>query len=211
MKITKSTIFIIALSVFAGGIIGYLISTSTHQHIRESNNQHTEESVSQIWTCSMHPSVRQSEAGDCPICGMDLIPVNKADGTVLNPEAVSMSATAMELAQVSTTIVERSALEKDIRLTAKIQADERLSYSQAAHFPGRIEDLKVNYEGEYVRKGQVLALLYSPELLTAQEELLQAYKDKENQPGLFEASKEKLKNWKFPRNYKKNHIFWITI
>ncbi|SMG29513.1 membrane fusion protein, Cu(I)/Ag(I) efflux system [Marivirga sericea] len=196
MKINKSVIITILISLVLGVVIGYLISSSSDQETSTSNNQQIEKSSPEVWTCSMHPSVRQNEAGDCPICGMDLIPVNKADGSVLDPEAVSMSATAMELAQVSTTIVERNAVEKDIRLTAKIQADERLKYSQVAHFAGRIEDLKVNYEGEYVRKGQVVALLYSPELLTAQEELLQANKDKENQPSLFEASKEKLKNWK---------------
>jgi len=73
---------------------------------------------------------------------------------------------------------------------------EKQNYSLSAHFPGRIENLRLNYTGEYVRKGQVIAILYSPELLTAQEELLQAYNDREMQPSLFEAAKEKLKNWK---------------
>lgn len=197
MKINKSIIIIILISLVIGAVIGYFLNSSANQHVDKSANQQ-EESQDQIWTCSMHPSVRQNEPGDCPICGMDLIPLNEADGAsdVLSEDAISMSATAMKLAQVSTTIVERKPVQKDIRLTAKIQEDERLSFSQTAHFPGRIEDLKVNYTGEYVRKGQVLGSIYSPELLTAQEELLQAYKDRDNQPRLFEASKEKLKNWK---------------
>jgi Cu(I)/Ag(I) efflux system membrane fusion protein len=196
MKINKSIIIIIAISVLAGGVMGYLISTSSDQSISTSEHQHTEESQNQIWTCSMHPSVRQNEPGDCPICGMDLIPLAESNDGVLSPDAVSMSATAMELAQVSTAKVQLKSIKKDIRVTGKIQANEKQTYSLSAHFPGRIEDLRLNYTGEYVRKGQAIATLYSPELLTAQEELLQAYKDREVQPRLFEAAKEKLKNWK---------------
>lgn len=199
MKFNKTIIIAILISLMLGAVIGYLISNSSSQQNNTSEYQHTEEeSKDQIWTCSMHPSVRQNEPGDCPICGMDLIPLDEAggEGDVLSEDAISMSATAMKLAQVSTTKVERKAVEKDIRLTAKIQEDERLNYAQTAHFPGRVENLRVNYVGEYVRKGQVVAVLYSPELLTAQEELLQAYQGKDNQPQLFEASKEKLKNWK---------------
>lgn len=199
MKINKTIIIAILISLVLGAVIGYLISNPSGQQTNTSEHQHTEEeSKDQIWTCSMHPSVRQNEPGDCPICGMDLIPVSEAEGEgdVLSEDAISMSATAMKLAQVSTSKVERKAVEKDIRLTAKIQEDERSNYAQTAHFPGRVEDLRVNYVGEYVQKGQVVAFLYSPELLTAQEELLQAYQDKDNQPQLFAASKEKLKNWK---------------
>lgn len=197
MKINKTIIIAILISLVLGAVIGYLISNPSGQQTNTSEHQHSNTSSPEIWTCSMHPSVRQNEPGDCPICGMDLIPLDEADGDdVLSEDAISMSATAMKLAQVSTTKVERKAVEKDIRLTAKIQEDERLNYAQTAHFPGRVEDLRVNYIGEYVQKGQVVAILYSPELLTAQEELLQAYQDKDNQPQLFAASKEKLKNWK---------------
>jgi Cu(I)/Ag(I) efflux system membrane fusion protein len=197
MKINKTIIIAILISLVLGAVIGYLISNPSGQQTNTSEHQHSNTSSPEIWTCSMHPSVRQNEPGDCPICGMDLIPLDEADGDdVLSEDAISMSATAMKLAQVSTTKVERKAVEKDIRLTAKIQEDERLNYAQTAHFPGRVEDLRVNYIGEYVQKGQVVAVLYSPELLTAQEELLQAYQDKDNQPQLFAASKEKLKNWK---------------
>jgi len=122
MKINKSIISTILISLVLGVVIGYLISGSSNQNVDSSEHRHTEESVSQIWTCSMHPSVRQNEPGDCPICGMDLIPLDEADGDdVLSEDAISMSATAMKLAQVSTSKVERKAIEKDIRLTAKIQ------------------------------------------------------------------------------------------
>ena len=77
-----------------------------------------------------------------------------------------------------------------------MQADERLLQSQVAHVPGRIERLAVNFTGESVVKGQVLAQVYSPELVTAQQELLEAAKTKESQPAIYEAAKEKLHQWK---------------
>ena len=148
-----------------------------------------------IWTCSMHPQIRQNEPGDCPLCGMDLIPLESTDGE-LDPMAVSMSPTAMQLAQVQTMVVNKGKADKSIRLNGKVQADERLLFTQPSHIPGRIEKLSVNFTGEFVSAGQVLANVYSPELVTAQEELFEAKKIKESQPALFNAAKEKLKNWK---------------
>ena len=143
----------------------------------------------------MHPSVRQSEPGLCPICGMDLIPLdNDDDGG--DPMEVKMSETAMKLANIQTTIVGTGNSTKELRLNGKVQADERRKSSQAAHIPGRIEQLLVNFTGEYVQKGQTIAFIYSPELVTAQQELFEASRIKDEQPELYNAAREKLKNWK---------------
>ena len=61
-----------------------------------------------------------------------------------------------------------------------MQADERLLYTQSSHIPGRVEKLNVNFTGDFVKAGQVLAYVYSPELVTAQEELFEAQKIKRN-------------------------------
>jgi len=197
MKLNRTTIIIIVISVALGTILGYFISGEDHQQNGDSASKNSSALEEQIWTCAMHPSVRQNEAGDCPICGMDLIPVSKAAGNnTWNEEAISMSATAMRLANIETIKVNSSSIEKDIRVSGKVQENEQERYVQSAHFPGRIEDLKVNYEGEFVQKGQLIALIYSPKLLTAQEELLQAYKVRKTQPAYFDATKEKLRNWK---------------
>jgi Cu(I)/Ag(I) efflux system membrane fusion protein len=85
---------------------------------------------------------------------------------------------------------------KEVRLYGKVQSDERMIQSQVAYIPGRIEKLLVNFTGESVRKGQTLAVIYSPELVTAQQELLETVKSKQSQPELYEAAKEKLRQWK---------------
>ena len=191
---TKSLIFYLSL-IAIGGLAGYLISTSAHQHIEPSPNQHIESSENQIWTCSMHPQIRKTEPGKCPLCGMDLIPLN-TDESGSNPMAIQMSPTAMKLANVQTTIVGNQKPEKEIRLNGKVQPDERMVVSQSSHIPGRIEQLQVNFTGEFVQKAQTLATIYSPDLVMAQEELFEASKIKNSQPALYEAAREKLKNWK---------------
>jgi Cu(I)/Ag(I) efflux system membrane fusion protein len=100
------------------------------------------------------------------------------------------------MANVLTSVVSHQKPVKEVRLYGKIQADERLLQSQVAHIPGRIDKLMVNFTGEAIKKGQTLALIYSPELVTAQQELLEAAKTKGTQPGIYEAAKEKLSSWK---------------
>lgn len=187
----------LSLMLIAGGLIGWFIKPSgqsANENVTESTLQ--EQQKEQIWTCSMHPQIRKTEPGKCPLCGMDLIPVNNESNSDADPMAISMSETAIQLANIRTIITSIGKPIKELRLPGKVQADERMIYSQASHLQGRIEQLKVNFTGEPVKKGQVLALIYSPELVTAQEELFEAIKIKAQQPLLLEAAKEKLKNWK---------------
>ena len=183
------------LLLIGGVFIGWLLfyhSTKSDIHA----GQVTETTKSTIWTCAMHPQVRMTESGKCPICGMDLIPLVKSGTTSIDPDAIHMSKDAAQLANVLTTVITKKKPVKEIRLYGKVQADERLFQSQTAHVPGRIERLNINFTGETVVKGQVLAEIYSPELITAQQELLETVKTKQLQPELYEASKEKLRQWK---------------
>lgn len=150
--------------------------------------------VSTIWTCTMHPQIRQTEPGQCPICGMDLVPLRSTETG--DPGAIHMSATAMQLANVQTQRVSKGKAIKQIRLNGKVQVDERTITSQSSHIPGRIERLMINYTGEDVRKGQQLATVYSPELVVAQEELFEAHRLKSQQPELYQAARSKLSKWK---------------
>ncbi|MBN1387845.1 MAG: efflux RND transporter periplasmic adaptor subunit [Bacteroidales bacterium] len=195
--IDKKTIIIAAATLFVGLLAGWLIFGGNKSNSPDDYEQvETEIDEETVWTCSMHPQIRQNEPGDCPICGMDLILLEDDQNTELDPMAISMSPTAMKLAGVSTAIVREMDPVKQVRLNGKVEADERLIYSQSSHIPGRIEKLMLNFTGEYVSKGQTIAYLYSPELVTAQEELFEAKKISETQPQLFAAAKEKLKNWK---------------
>src|SRR3546814_20747367 len=118
-----------------------------------------------------------------------------------------MTAAAAALADVQTTVV-RAGREgaKEIVLTGKIEADERRIYEIPAHFHGRLEKLYVNFTGEYVSWGEVLASVYSPELITAQQELFENLPYNETNPARYNEARNKMKNWKIA-DYEVNKIW----
>jgi membrane fusion protein, copper/silver efflux system len=183
------------LLVLGGIFIGWLLF---HSSPKPENKQTitAEEKKATVWTCSMHPQIHLDKPGKCPICAMDLIPLNPHTGAATDSDAVHLSKEAAVLAGISTSAASKQQEAREIRLYGKVQADERLSQSQVAYIPGRIEKLTVAFTGQPVSKGQTLALIYSPELITAQQELLEAAKTKQSQPDIYEAAKEKLHQWK---------------
>jgi len=203
MKKNKFAIITGLITLAIGLLLGWIIfggnKSAKDAHVAY---QHTTEGVEEetTWTCSMHPQIRQPEEGDCPICGMDLIPLEKEQQSDGEPASVKMSTTAMQLASVSTAVVGEASPVKTVRLNGKVEVDERLVFSQSLHIPGRINELKVNFTGDYISKGEPIATVYSPELVTAQEELFEAEKMKDTQPRLFQAAKKKLANWNLTVN-----------
>ena len=181
--------------LIVGLLLGWLLfGGSSNNEIEHKHNEVAE--VNQMWTCSMHPQIMQSEPGDCPICGMDLIPAeNGAEG--LLADQFKLTENAMALANIQTSIVGNSMVDgKAIKLSGKIVENEEANAVQVSYFSGRIEKLNVSFTGEEVRKGQLLATIYSPELFAAQQELITAASLKESQPALYKAVRNKLKLWK---------------
>jgi len=152
-----------------------IFNSPESKSIEHDHSEHSEEET--IWTCSMHPNIRMHEPGKCPICAMDLIQLNKSD-IVVDSDEIHLTKEAIELANVLTSVVAKQKPLKEVRLYGKIQADERLLFSQVSHISGRIENLLVSFTGESVSKGQPLAYIYSPDLITTQQELLEAAKSK---------------------------------
>jgi len=192
--------YIIYLGILAIGLLlGYLLFGGNSNE--QSNHNHKEVSKNnQMWTCSMHPQIMQPESGDCPICGMDLIPaVSGSDG--LLADQFKLTENAMALANIQTTIVGKGYVEgNNIKLSGKIAENEEANAVQVSYFSGRIERLNVSFTGEEVRKGQLLATIYSPELYAAQQELITAASLKESQPALYKAVRNKMKLWKLSEN-----------
>lgn len=185
----------IAIAAMIGLGLGYLLfhSSDSAPVVTQSHEDHNHED--EIWTCSMHPQIRQDEAGDCPICGMDLIPIAASSSS--DPLVLEMSPAAVKLAQIETSIIgQQTNADNSLSLSGKLQADERLAASQVAHIPGRIEKLYISFTGERIRKGQRIARIYSPDLIAAQQELLEAIKLKDSYPALLEAARQKLRFWK---------------
>lgn len=165
---------------------------SLDEHIEQA---HTDEEGNIIYTCSMHPGIRENEPGNCPICGMELIPVSDDNNGEESPYELTMSEAAAKLAEVQTTTVIKDVAVSTHRLPGRIMVDERRLKTLPAHVPGRIEELYVNFTGEYISQGERVASIYSPELVSAQKELLEVAKDKERNPSLYNAARNKLLNW----------------
>lgn len=147
------------------------------------------------YTCSMHPSVRESEPGECPICGMDLTPVTQeeqASGTV------TLSPAQRQRIGVTTAEAERRIMTRSIRAPGRVTIDERRVRSVSLKFDGYIEALDADFEGRPVARGERLLTAYSPELLSAQQEYLatraRLARRGEND-SLLEAARQRLRLW----------------
>jgi len=175
------------------------VAMDDHNHTADMDMS-SDAASEEIWTCSMHPQIRQNEPGICPICEMDLIPLDNGF-TNDDPTVLQMSLEATKLAQIETSIVGGGKMMKGdagnaILVDGTIELDERSIKSQTAHVGGRLESMLINFEGDYVKAGQRIATVYSTDLLAASQELLTAAKFEDKIEGIKDASIQKLKNWK---------------
>ncbi len=196
-KINKRDIVIITIAIIAGLILGWIFFHNSGNKKQDKDNHAEHQEQATIWTCSMHPQVKRDKPGLCPICGMELVPLSslEQEGGNVSPAEIFMSESAIKLADIQTITVKKGIPEKSVSLLGKVKPDERNISELTARFGGRIEELFVNYTGQNVVKGQKLATVYSPELITAQKELLEAIRFKESNPSYYNAVVSKLKLW----------------
>jgi len=213
--------YIIYIGILALGLLGGYLLFGDVSTTETNHNHNANKVTNQLWTCSMHPQIMQPEAGDCPICGMDLIPAESGSDGLL-AEQFKLTENALALANIQTVIVGSNKPENNaLKLSGKIVENEEANAVQVSYFSGRIEQLHVNFTGESVRKGQLLATIYSPELYAAQQELITAASLKITQPALYKAVRNKLKLWKLSEkqinqietsgNVKENVSIYATV
>lgn len=162
-------VLLLTLGILVGRVL-FAPDSTTHNETQTEATQ-----TATTWTCSMHPQIQQPEPGDCPICGMDLIPLLDDSADDAGPRELSMSESSRALAEIQTSPVMREQPTHNIRLVGQMARDETKVKSLTARFPARVETLAVDAVGIQVEQGQALATVYSPELLSAQRELLSAY------------------------------------
>lgn len=190
-RLTPYVYLLAAATVLVAGILIGRLTGSGPSVVEEPS---AEAAAPQRWTCSMHPQIQTTQPGDCPICAMDLIPVESGSGSDGSPRELSMSPSAIALADIQTTEVVRAFPSAEVNLVGRLEFDETRVRSLTARFPARIDELFVNYTGAPVNKGEHLAMVYSPELSTAQHELIMSHNA---DPGgsLTLAAREKLRLW----------------
>lgn len=149
-----------------------------------------------IWTCSMHPTVRQPDFGLCPICEMDLIPASAGGVGGLRELALSPSEVTRMGLRIAPVV--RGPFSKSLQLLGKITPAETSLTRTTARVDGRLDKLYIDYTGATVLQGQPLAEIYSPALFVAQEELISARRGSERsndrtRRALYDAAREKLR------------------
>lgn len=155
----------------------------------------TETKKEMLYTCPMHPTYLSHEPGKCPICGMTLVPVLK--NNVENETGVKIDPAMVQSIGVQTEKAALRTLSRDIRATATIMPDERRVSIITTKVMGYVEKLFVDYTGQPVKVGQPLYSLYSPDLVSAQAEYLQVFKniDSKDSGQLLRSARKRLMNW----------------
>jgi len=201
----------IFLMLLVGFVVGYWENISNHiDRWRRPETAPEVVAAQEIeYYCPMHPNIIRSEMGNCPVCGMPLVKRAKSAQGEL-PEGVlarqQLTPLKMQMGRISTTPVEYRLLAREIRTVGIIDYDETRRRNMAARTKGRIDRLMVNYVGQHVNEGDPLIWIYSPELISAQQELLLAQRrigaGQDSGPAgapaadsLIEASKQKLLLW----------------
>ncbi len=157
----------------------------------DSAMEHAAKHLDSKYVCPMHPQIVKDEPGSCPICGMDLVE------KMMDPEAgkhpaVALSGAVVQNMGVRTARVERGTLWKYVRTLGRVEYDETRLAHVHPRAEGWIEGLSLRAEGEPVRKGQELAQLYAPEILSAQVDFLLALEPR--QRGVAGVKKDKARN-----------------
>ncbi len=180
---------LLLLAVFLGGWwIGRPATTTATAATKQDDGT--------VWTCSMHPTVRQPGPGLCPICEMDLIQV--AAGGAGGLRDLTLTPDAVARLDVRVSPVLRQPASNHLTFLGRVAPDERKLTTTTARMDGRLDRLFVDYTGISVRTGDHLAEIYSPDLFIAQQELIQAKRhlnagDDRTRQALYRASREKLR------------------
>jgi Cu(I)/Ag(I) efflux system membrane fusion protein len=146
------------------------------------------------WTCSMHPEIIRDKPGSCPICGMDLI--KKVDNAVaindIQLNDLLQPTDRFVVSSVQVTTLQRKEVPVEVDALGTVAYDTRLVNTISARVSGRIEKLYVKYRYQHIMKGQKIMDIYSPELLTTEQELLFLLKNDPSNASLINAAKQKL-------------------
>lgn len=169
----KGRITIIIVLVLMGVVVGYfgyikvIIQTN---HKKAGRARHI---TIDYYHCGMHPWITSNKPGKCPICGMDLVPVYHSN-TLISNNIITIDPTIVQNIGVKTEQVNRRKLIHTIRTIGRVDYDETQQHIISTRFSGWITKLYADYTGKVIQKGEPLFDIYSPELVTAQQEYLEA-------------------------------------
>lgn len=188
------------ITAMAGAVIGLVIGAGLTYILANSSDSADQKDTGGkqeplYWVAPMDPNYRRDAPGKSPM-GMDLIPVYEEDaaGAGAGPGTVRISPDVVNNLGVRTALVERGQLSQKIETVGYLRSDQDQLVHVSPRVEGWIETLSVKAAGERVVKGQPLYELYSPELVNAQQEYLQALN--QGNSSFIRAAEERLKAWR---------------
>ena len=172
----------------------FIIGIAIYFFAKKSDNHSEMEHQNEVYTCSMHPEIIRDEPGNCPICGMTLVK-KVTDNNSIDDSSIDNLIKPTDnfiVGKYQTTTAIDTTISSEINLPGIVAYDPNSSVNIAARMNGRIERMYVNYKYQKVNKGQKLFDLYSPELLTEQQNFIYMITNDAENPSIINASIQKL-------------------
>ena len=173
----------------------FLVATGcNNSKEKEDHTQHATETVQEIYTCPMHPEIIRDKPGNCPICGMQLVKKETGGEKIIGVSLETMLKPTNEfvISSIPVVTIRREEEQLEIEALGKVNYDTRHVGSISSRVSGRIEKLYVRFRYQKISKGQRILDIYSPELMTAQQNLLFLLKNDAANTSFIQAAKEKL-------------------
>lgn len=148
----------------------------------------------ELYTCSMHPEIIREAPGDCPICGMHLIKKITDSKTVMDVDLNTLlqPTNNFVVSTIPVTVITKESEPYTINSLGSVAYDTREEATIASKVSGRIEKLYIRYRYQQIEKGQKIMEIYSPEILTAEQNLIFLLQNDSSNSSLIEASKQRL-------------------
>ena len=149
----------------------------------------------EVYTCPMHPEIIRNAPGSCPICGMDLVKKETGSGAIkdVQLEALLKPVNSFVVSTLEVTTIEQREEDIELDVVGTVAYDTRQAGAISSRVNGRIEKLYVRYKYQPVQKGQRIMDIYSPELMTAQQNLLFLLRNDPGNTSLIDAAKDRLR------------------
>ena len=203
MNTMRKYVVLLLVSCLVSGLAGLLIIYSPlNNHLTVHASDHSRDQVDQtLYTCPMHPQIVRESPGQCPICGMDLVPqkspdqgekeIGEYDQILIDPVTVQNMGVRVET-------VKKGVVYRHIRTFARVETPDDAFAVVNLRFSGWVEKIWADKHGAYVTKGDKLFAIYSPEALSAQEEYILALKSYGKGHGITQSAENRLRLWDIP-------------
>ncbi len=198
----KKYVVLLVLGVFIWGLPCPLsgdnpVNNHIHGKLYAGDQSH-EHSDKTLYTCPMHPQIVREAPGQCPICGMDLVPqksAERAKGKPMGQATILVDPVTVQNMGVRVAKVNKGIVRRHIRTFGRVETPDNAFSVINLKFSGWVEKIWVDEQGANVRKGDRLFAIYSPEVFSAQEEYVLSLKNYGRDHSITQSAENRLRLW----------------